>query len=219
MLDADIRPLLCARLREEHSRDVDTAIIDELGIENGRVRVDVAVVNGFLAGFEIKSSRDKLVRLPAQAEMYGRVFDFVTIVGDGDRVREFASLVPKWWGILRAEPDGVFKQLRKPRRNPGGCLLTIANLMWNDELRASLDARGEPRTWKLGRKGLVERLVAVAGNEVRSIVRATIKARGDWRAEQRQRRSDEKARLYATSSGSQKTDWDHILEISARLPS
>ena len=60
--------------------DPQTLIVEELGIRQGAARVDVAVVNGSLHGYEIKSARDTLERLPKQSELYSSVFDTITLV-------------------------------------------------------------------------------------------------------------------------------------------
>lgn len=52
--DGDVRTLLKRHLIEIHS-STPTRILDELGLCEGDVRVDVATVNGELSGFEIKS--------------------------------------------------------------------------------------------------------------------------------------------------------------------
>jgi hypothetical protein len=48
-------------------------MLDEFGLEHGEVRVDVAVINGELHGYEIKSERDTLERLPRQVKAYSAV--------------------------------------------------------------------------------------------------------------------------------------------------
>jgi hypothetical protein len=53
-------------------------IIDELGLCRGTVRVDIAVVNGVLKGYEIKGDQDTLRRLASQAATYNRIFDTMT---------------------------------------------------------------------------------------------------------------------------------------------
>lgn len=80
MHDADLRQALHRRLARQHRDDPDgTRILDEFGI-CGQVRVDVAVVNGALTGYELKSARDTLKRLPRQADYYSRVLDYAHIV-------------------------------------------------------------------------------------------------------------------------------------------
>jgi hypothetical protein len=64
--DRDIRPALVSRLQAVHAEDPRTHIIDELPICQMRARADLAVVNGEITGFEIKSDVDRLTRLATQ---------------------------------------------------------------------------------------------------------------------------------------------------------
>jgi hypothetical protein len=67
LLDQDIREALKKTLREQ---DRNAAIIEELPLQRGRGRADLAFVNGELWGFEIKSEADSLIRLGIQREHY-----------------------------------------------------------------------------------------------------------------------------------------------------
>ena len=59
MRDVDIRRALRTRVRD--SDDMKEAlVVDELGLCQGRARIDLAVVNSSLHGYEIKSERDTL---------------------------------------------------------------------------------------------------------------------------------------------------------------
>jgi hypothetical protein len=76
--DAD----LCAALLSQLARGRrQRYIVEEMGIA-GEARVDIALIGDHLHRFEIKSERDSLRRLPAQVEVYSRVFDYVTLVVD-----------------------------------------------------------------------------------------------------------------------------------------
>ncbi len=68
----------CSPASSDHECDHDTKVVQEMGVWNGTVRIDIAVINGELGGFELKSDSDNLLRLPAQAELYSRVFDRMT---------------------------------------------------------------------------------------------------------------------------------------------
>src|ERR1700752_2733932 len=78
--DADIRSALRSWLLAEDGSKGDTVVIDELGICCGVVRIDLAVVNGTLHGYEIKSDIDSLRRLALQIELYSKVLDRATLV-------------------------------------------------------------------------------------------------------------------------------------------
>ena len=80
MNDVEIRQNFHRKiLRRQHAHK-DTLVIDELGLQHGKCRADIAVVNGHLVGYEIKSSSDSLSRLKQQVESYNAVFDRVFIV-------------------------------------------------------------------------------------------------------------------------------------------
>jgi len=68
MNDAQIRIATKRALFAQHMGDAETVILEELGIQHGLSRIDLAVVNGELNGFELKSDKDTLARLPEQAE-------------------------------------------------------------------------------------------------------------------------------------------------------
>src|SRR5688572_23592566 len=80
MRDADIRQHLKTKLQEKYGNEPGTLILGELGLCDGRARVDMVVVNGEINGFEIKSEYDTLARLPHQVEIYNRVLEKVTII-------------------------------------------------------------------------------------------------------------------------------------------
>ena len=80
MLDAEIRGALQERLTRTHKRElVSTRFVEELGVA-GEARIDMAVLNGAFAGYEIKSERDTLRRLPGQVTAYSKVLDYCTLV-------------------------------------------------------------------------------------------------------------------------------------------
>ncbi|MDP2316301.1 MAG: sce7726 family protein [Pseudomonadota bacterium] len=150
LADADIRPALRARLAREHARrsDTDTVVVDELGLCMGTVRADLAVVNGVLHGYEIKSDRDSLVRLPRQIEVYGRVFDRVTLVVGERHLASAQALIPDWWAVLRIDGPASrprLREARRGRRNPARDARALVELLWSDEAMALLEARGLAR--------------------------------------------------------------------------
>ncbi|HEX6037420.1 MAG TPA: hypothetical protein VFZ20_05255, partial [Longimicrobium sp.] len=70
--DSDIRSVLYATELARHAACSGSLVVPELEICQREFRIDVAVVSGTaLHGYEIKSDRDTLSRLPAQAVAYG----------------------------------------------------------------------------------------------------------------------------------------------------
>ncbi len=60
MREIDIRLALRAKLEKLHPGESDTLLGQELGLCQGFARVDLAVVNGTVHGYEIKSEQDTL---------------------------------------------------------------------------------------------------------------------------------------------------------------
>ena len=134
--DAEIRPALRSKILGDYGEEQDTVLIEELGICRGQVRVDMALVNGHLHGFEIKSDRDSLKRLGAQAEIYTKVFDRMTIVAGKRHLDGVLKCLPPWWGVLKVVQgaNGIrFKSHRKGRRNPNRDSRTLVELLWLDD--------------------------------------------------------------------------------------
>jgi hypothetical protein len=162
--------------------------LDELGICEGSSRIDMAVVNGSFWGFEIKSERDTLTRLPRQIEYYGRVFDRLYLVTSDEHISDAEEFIPEYWGVLevvKRENEVAFQCLRKPKQNPEREAFAIAQLLWKWEVLAELEER--EIDWGVRSKprhAMWERLcdhVELEG--VAKIARRRLKARGDWRAD------------------------------------
>lgn len=180
--DAEIRSALRLSLLAKHVEDVDTVIINELGLCRGRVRVDVAVVNGTLHGYEIKSDRDSLRRLGGQIEFYGKILDRVTLVVGRRHLARAIEMVPIWWGIVQIQVCATslrFKTLRRSRKNPRRDPRSLVELLWLDDAVALLEERGAAK----GIRGKPRRVVwdrfcqHFAENEIAETVRSHIKAR------------------------------------------
>jgi len=180
--DSAIRSSLRSRLLGEHGQDADTVLIEELGLCRGQVRIDIAVVNGLLHGYEIKSDRDSLRRLGTQVDIYGKVLDQATLVV-GDRfLAEAFDLVPAWWGVLHVRPTSQglqFRTVRRPRRNPQRDPRVLVELLWSDQAMALLVDRNATR----GVRGKPRRVVwdrvcdSFGVDEIAGAVRAQLKAR------------------------------------------
>ena len=188
MRDIDIRSSLRSKLRFIHSSNSAIRIIEELGLCQGAVRVDVAVIDGSLNGYEIKSDRDTLERLPLQQQIYSQVLDKVVLVFSGENTEKVASQIPKWWGIWRAvehDQEVIFEVIRQPELNPDIDPVSLVQCLWRAEALSILKERGiqkglehKPRAilWQK----LVETIPLL---ELRILVRDCLKARVDWRTD------------------------------------
>jgi hypothetical protein len=195
MRDRDIRAALWALLDEEHADDPDTLVLDELGICQGETRADVAVINGSLAAFEIKSDRDTLARLPGQVEAYQRVFDVVTVIAGGRYVERIIEAIPETWGVIQAVPESStveLKPLRGPTRNESVDPLSVTQLLWRDEALSLLEEQGLARGLRSKPRRLLWQAIVdqLSPEEVSEAVRAQLKAREGWRSDPRPTQGD-----------------------------
>lgn len=194
MWDTDIRQALIRRLERAYADDQDTLIRQELGVQQGHRRVDLAVINGELVGYEIKSDRDTLARLADQADAYGAVLDRLWLVTT-DRYLERAKVIlPRWWGLMVAAEkhpspsaqhsrgDVVLRVVRRPRLNRQQDPMSVAQLLWREEALEVLRGRKLHRGLsKKARWYVWERLAdSLDLVELRAVVRDRLRARREW---------------------------------------
>ena len=187
MSDADIRGVLLERLRQKHSNKSDVAFFEELGLCRGQVFVDVAVVNGTIHGYEIKSDRDSLRRLAGQIAMYGRVLDRASLVVGTKHVEQAVAAVPSWWEIQIAETTATglrLKRLRAGRKNPARDARALVELLWLDDALALLEERGGVRGYRgRARREIWDRVCELyTVDEIAEAVRKQLMARSGRRA-------------------------------------
>jgi hypothetical protein len=200
MRDPEIRQRLRQRLEIEFGNDPTALILDELGVCCGQVRADMAVVNGELKGFEIKSDRDTLLRLRSQVSDYCKVFDTVSIVVGTKHFGKARKMVPRWWGVLIAEVRPSLgleiECFRQEKRNPNPDPMSIAQLIWRDEAFQLLKAHGiDSGLRNRPRRFLWRALVNnFPTDHLQMLVRNQLKARRDWRSAEPRKQDDAKSR-------------------------
>ena len=186
--DTIIRKALLEQLSKEYAANPEYRVIPELGLWHGAARIDVAVVNGVLHGFEIKSDRDTLARLPEQREAYNSVFDQVTIVVVSRHFIEAFKMIPEWWGVQIAHvgKDGsvFFNQIRESRSNPMQDDISIARLLRRREALDLLESVGMANGFhSKSRDTIYAKVVETVELEtLKSYVRNVLQgSRQDWR--------------------------------------
>lgn len=189
MRDRDVRLALHRRLDAEHFGQPDTRVLDELGLRHGSCRVDVAVVNGFLHGFEIKSDSDTLDRLPGQVTVYAAVLDYATLVVGERHAGSARKKLPRWWGVEVAGLDlqgrVTIRSDRPPQFNPRINRVALAELLWRSEAVELLNGLGAPaRILRMPRAVLYRELaLRMSLDELRDAVRSRLKMRTAWRGQ------------------------------------
>jgi hypothetical protein len=142
MRDSDVRRAVKDWLGAEYAHDPDSYIVEEMGVWSGTVRIDIAIINGSLSGYELKSDRDTLERLPHQRDIYGRVFDYLHLIVGKRHAGEAEKLLPAWWGIRIAVAEGAEIKLtphREASLNPFLDPYLIAELLSKAEAVMSLE--------------------------------------------------------------------------------
>jgi hypothetical protein len=123
--------------------DRNTFVVDELGLKNGVIRADIAVLNGKLVGYEIKTDKDNLNRLSSQINAYSEVFDQAYIISGKKHLSKVLDQVPGWWGVYAIEPDEekicTFTCLRPAILNEQRSAYSIAQLLWKAEVAEVLE--------------------------------------------------------------------------------
>ncbi|MBV8108753.1 MAG: sce7726 family protein [Hyphomicrobiales bacterium] len=188
--DAEIRGALHRKVLRAFHRCNDTLVIDELGIAHAKARIDVAVVNGCVHGFEIKSAADTLTRLPQQLELYEECLEKLTIVCADKHIAGVRELAPIWCGIVKVTkgPRGgiTFITVREPKRNPNIQAYRLAHLLWRSEAVAILSqADASPKVLRAPRKTLYKSLAAkFSVAEITAFIKQSMALRQDWRPHQ-----------------------------------
>ena len=187
--DTVIREALKLHLTYLHTGNPKLRIIEELGVEHGAARMDIAVINGVLHGYEIKSDRDTLLRLPEQMGNYNSVFDQITLVVGKSHLHDAINLVPDWWGVMIAKIDCngsvVFNGIREAKNNRQQNSLSVARLLWRNEALELLERVGEASGYRSKSRNLIyERLSVVFDQEtLEEKVRDVLCFREAWRSD------------------------------------
>ena len=146
MIRSALRTLLNQELKLYRENGHHSQIIEELGVSHGNARIDYAIINGIMHGFEIKSDRDTLKRLPEQVKEFSAIFDKVTLVVGKSHLYKAIHEIPEWWGILVVKTDNkgkiIFQNIRTPETNIDQQVkVSIARLLWRKEALQILEQK------------------------------------------------------------------------------
>ena len=188
MLDKDVRQAVKDKILKAHINDPSTLVVDELGLDHGRNRVDIAVINGELHGYELKSDSDNLLRLPQQSMTYSSIMDKVTLVVGEKHAQEAINIIPDWWGIKIATMNHRgsvnIVTYRRNKKNKDIDPFELSKLIWKEEALAllAIKIKVDWRIRKLTRKDIYKLIVDTFSlDEIRDNTRAILKSRINWR--------------------------------------
>lgn len=187
--EIDIRNYLHSKVLKEHEDMNDAKIIDELKLCQGEAIIDIAVFNGSINGYEIKSDSDTLERLPKQMEIYNKVFNKMTIVTGEKYIDNIFNIVPEWWGIIKVingtSKIDNFAVVRENKENKYIDSTALIQLLWKDEILELLDlfniksgvkSKSKKSLWKITSDNIELK-------HIENFVRNKIKTRVNWRVD------------------------------------
>jgi hypothetical protein len=185
--DSDIRAALRQKIITERAGQEETLVRPEMALLRGSTRVDVAVINHSIHGYEYKNGGDEhMNELYGQVPAFSCVLDKVTILAAGEHLPAIVGEVPSWFEIqevVMGDKGQIdFRVIRLGDVNRDLDPYAVAQLLWRDEaykllldlgvtgLRSSASC---PVLWN----ELVDRLSL---DELRETVRKQLRARRDW---------------------------------------
>lgn len=186
-----LRKVLEKELAEYRATGHNAEIFDELGVRHGTARIDIAIINGVMHGYEIKSDRDTLERLPEQVKEFSAVFDKLTLVVGKQHLYQAVQMIPDWWGVIVAKFDTnnhvIFQTIREPENNKEQVGISIARLLWREEALKILEERNSADGVRnKPREFIYERLADVLDTAtIKEQVSALLVSREGWRSDPR----------------------------------
>jgi hypothetical protein len=189
-------------------------IVEEFGCNSART--DIAVINGSLHAYEIKSDSDSLDRLPSQIEAYQGVFQYITLVCGHRLLKRARVAIPRWWGLQKAEyKDGcvVLRKLRAPKLNPRRDALALAKMLWKTEALTCLRKHGHRVVTSKHSADEVWRALAdhISVSVLTDEVRQAIKVRGGSGFARRSVPSDDSCSIGSTAQVNHLPDLSWLL--------
>lgn len=187
MNDPQIRKAFHSSFLQKEHEDRATLVLDELGLEQGKCRADIAVINGSMIGYEIKSDVDTLKRFCLQIETYDAIFDRSSVILTAHHLDEAMNTIPGWWGVIFAEEitrgNIQFRYLRHPRLNANTNDYSIAQLLWRNEAQEILIKLGfRGAELRKSRALLYQEIIELlTQSALKLIVREYLKKRRGWR--------------------------------------
>lgn len=187
MRDIDIRPILKSSILKHYYEDVSSKVVEEMKIPVAGARIDMAVINGSLHGYEIKSASDTLQRLPNQLIAYSYIFDYLTVITEKKYYEKIVNIVPDWVGVSICTNDkkNEIEVIKVGSLNLNKHGFFIAKLLWHDELldvlsELKLPFKKNQRNWIL-----CETLSQNTDiNILSKLVREKLKLRTDWKTKE-----------------------------------
>ncbi|EHR2382131.1 sce7726 family protein [Salmonella enterica subsp. enterica serovar Newport] len=158
----------------------NATIVNEMVVANWSRRADLAVANGHLQAFEIKSDFDSLKRLDGQLETFTSRFEKVTVVCAPKFTYEISKKVTSDVGVieyLNTNKGIRFKIVQRGRTAVLGNKKVYINFLLKKELQLLLIENGKKFLFESGREALERIAEQIPLSRIRPFVLEAIKKR------------------------------------------
>ncbi|WP_460107606.1 sce7726 family protein [Pseudomonas sp. H1_F01] len=141
--EARLKAAVIDRLINSGILDENSVLVSELTVDNWTHRTDIVLANGRLWGFELKSEKDSLSRLPAQIKSFSRHFEKFVLVVSKKFEKRVLELIKdaNGVGLWVASNNGEITEKIRPRAKLISPEASIS-LITATELRRLLTANG-----------------------------------------------------------------------------
>ncbi|AUV84820.1 sce7726 family protein [Vibrio vulnificus] len=187
--DKEIRAYFHKKKLKHAHDNPKVLVVDELGLLNGLNRVDIAVFNGVLHGYEIKGAKDNLLRMDVQLAAYKESLQKVTYIAAPNHIEELERLLPSWCGLIEATQGkrGAvhFKSLRPAKFNPEIKAEKLAHLLWKSEAQDLLQQAGYSAKATNHNRSELYKLIGseFSVNSLFNHIKTKLMLRKNWRAD------------------------------------
>ena len=155
--DPEMREALFAYLDFKYPK---IRVFDEKGIGDSRADF-IAITDGVISGYEIKSDLDSYARLKSQVRDYNKFCDTCYAVVGKSHQKGIVKRIPKFWGILVVSKESgntEVVELRPAEMNPKDITGNKLSLLWMRELRHIVAKNGLRKYSTLNKRYLLKML-------------------------------------------------------------
>jgi hypothetical protein len=183
--EATVKPAFLAQMQGLLGLEENCLLVEELGIEHGAARIDVATIGDCVHGFEIKADADSLSRLAHQASHYEKLVDFAYLVCTERHFQTAMEMLPAHWGLILAtcaRGPIEFVVRRTANKNTLRSAESLARLLWRGEALAMLCELGLDRGVRQKSARVIHECLAQSLNleELGSRVLRQLRLRPSW---------------------------------------
>lgn len=118
MDEAQLKAATLSRVRQAVGRGRKPIVTAEFSLGDSGVRADLAVFGDELIGFEIKTEKDTLRRLPSQMDAYSRYFHHAVAIVAPNHLRNLREDHLQGASLWTYDDRGSLTQLHQGRVNP-----------------------------------------------------------------------------------------------------